>query len=259
MPDWGIGSYEATAAQLEPVAAVVVDAVEPVAGRTVLDLACGTGNTALEAASRGARVTGMDSSPRLLEVARRRTQSSDLTVAWVEGDFHNLPFEDDSFEILTSTFGVIFATSEDDIAAEIARVLAPAGRLILTTWVDAGAMSRVGRLLRAAIAEKSAAPADEGARFDWGEAVSLTELFANNGLTVRMTTHQFSFRAESPRAMSDSWAEHHPIWLETRAVIGDERYRLLRDDIVEVLESENEDASSMKLTSDYLVVAGSPT
>jgi SAM-dependent methyltransferase len=258
MFDWGIGSYELTAAQLEPVASIAVDAVEPVAGMTLLDLACGTGNTALEAAARGARVTGMDPAHRLLEVARGRASEAGLEVDWMEGDFHQLPFADNAFEVVTSTFGVIFGYSEDDIVSEIARVLTPSGRLALTTWVDAGTMSDVGRLVRAAVAEAVDLPPEDRPRFDWGHADGLAELFANHGLSIRTETRQLSFHSGSPQQMSDEWAGYHPVWLATKEAIGDARYERLRNEILAVLEKGNEDPSAMKLTSDYLLITGSP-
>lgn len=258
MSDWGNGSYELTAAQLEPVAAVVVDAVEPVAGRTLLDVACGTGNASLEAASRGAQVTGIDPAARLLEVARGRAREAGLEAEWVEGDFHSLPFEDDSFEIVTSVFGVIFGASEDDIAAEIARVLERSGRLALTTWVDTGTMSKVGALIRAAVEEATDLPPADRPRFEWGGEDDLKLLFANHGLSVQTEMRQISFEAGSPQQMGDEWADNHPMWLATRDAVGEERYAQLRSEIVEVLAAGNEDPSAMKLSSDYLVVTGSP-
>lgn len=258
MSDWGTGSYELTAAQLEPVAAMAIDAVEPVTGKTLLDLACGTGNASLEAASRGAIVTGIDPATRLLEVARGRAQDAGLEADWVEGDFHSLPFEDDSFKVVTSVFGVIFGANEDDIAAEIARVLEPSGRLALTTWVDTGTMSKVGALIRTTVEETTDLPDADRPRFEWGEEGNLKFLFANHGISVQTETRQTSFHAESPQQMSDEWADNHPMWLATKEAVGDERYAQLRAEIVAILEAGNEDPSAMKLTSDYLVITGSP-
>ncbi len=252
------GSYELTAAQLEPVASVAIDAVEPVAGKTLLDLACGTGNVSLEASARGAEVTGIDPAVRLLQVARSRATDAGLEVDWLEADFHSLPFEDDSFKVVTSVFGVIFGAREDDIAAEIARVLEPNGRLALTTWVDTGVMSRVGALIRGAVEEQTDLPPADRPRFDWGAEGDLKLLFANHGISIQTETRQLSFYADSPKQMSDEWADKHPMWIAAREAVGDERYDRLRTEIIETLEAGNEDPGAMKLTSDYLVVTGSP-
>lgn len=258
MASWDIGSYELTAAQLEPVAGVTIDAVEPVAGRTLLDLACGTGNASLEAASRGARVTGIDPATRLLKVARLRATEAGVEAEWVHGDFHSLPFEDNSFDIVTSVFGVIFGADENDIAGEIARVLAPSGRIAIATWVDTGVMSEVGNLIRSAVEEKVQLPPEDRPRFDWGDEDNLKLLFADHGISIQTETRRLSFRADSPQQMSDEWADNHPVWLATREAVGSERYDRLRADILAALEAGNEDPAAMKLTSDYLVITGSP-
>ncbi|MBK8295588.1 MAG: class I SAM-dependent methyltransferase [Solirubrobacterales bacterium] len=123
------------AVQLAPVAEVVVDAAEPVSGLKTLDLACGTGNSALLEAERGAEVTGFDAATRLLEVAAGRAAEAGHEATWVEGDMQDLPFPDDSFEVITSVFGVIFGDPQQ-VAAEIARVLEPNGRIAITTWTN---------------------------------------------------------------------------------------------------------------------------
>ena len=258
MADWGIGSYELTAAQLEPVAVAAIDAVEPIAGKTLLDLACGTGNASLEAASRGAQVTGIDPAPRLLDVARSRAGKAALEVEWIEADFHTLPFADNSFDIVTSVFGVIFGADETDITAEIARVLAPSGRLAITTWIDDGTVSEVGDLIRAAVEEEVQLPPEGRPRFDWGDEDDLKMLFANHGISIQTETRRIAFHADSPQQMSDEWADHHPVWLATKEAVGEARYDQLRSDILKTLEAGNEDPAEMKLTSEYLVLTGSP-
>ncbi len=91
MVDWGAGNYEWTAAELEPVSVAVVDLAAIHPGEDVVDLACGTGNAALIAAARGARVTGVDGAPRLLEIAAARAHSLGVEAEFCEGDLLALP------------------------------------------------------------------------------------------------------------------------------------------------------------------------
>jgi hypothetical protein len=119
-------------------------------------------------------------------------------------------------------------------------------------------MSEVGDLIRAAVEEKVQLPPEDRPRFDWGDEDNLKLLFANHGLSIQTETRRISFHADSPQQMSDDWADNHPVWLATREAVGDERYDRLRDDILDTLEVGNEDPAAMKLTSDYLVVTGSP-
>jgi ubiquinone/menaquinone biosynthesis C-methylase UbiE len=99
MIDWGMGHYEHTAAELEPVAERVVSLATLRPGERVVDLATGTGNAALVAAGRGALVTGLDSAPRLIDVARGRAATARLDVSFVVGDIQALPFESRSFDV----------------------------------------------------------------------------------------------------------------------------------------------------------------
>jgi SAM-dependent methyltransferase len=138
MVDWGAGKYETTAVELEPVAQAVVEQAALIAGEDVLDLACGTGNAALFAAAQGARVIGVDAEPRLLEVARMGAQTFGIDIEVREEDLLVLPVNDASVDVILSVFGVIFAADPAQALREIARVLRPGGRVLVSAWVPAG-------------------------------------------------------------------------------------------------------------------------
>jgi 2-polyprenyl-3-methyl-5-hydroxy-6-metoxy-1,4-benzoquinol methylase len=116
-----------TAAQLVKFARVQ-------SGQRVLDVGCGTGVVAITAARRGAKVTGLDLTPELLEQARENSSIAGLPVDWHEGDAEELPFEDASFDVVLSQFGHIFAPRPDVAIAEMLRVLKPGGTLAFSTW-----------------------------------------------------------------------------------------------------------------------------
>jgi ubiquinone/menaquinone biosynthesis C-methylase UbiE len=109
--DWGSGNYEKTAAELEPVSEAVVGMAAISPGQDVIDLACGTGNAALLAAGRGARVVGIDASARLLEVARGRARMQGVDVDFREGDLLELPLPDGTADVVLSVFGLMPARS----------------------------------------------------------------------------------------------------------------------------------------------------
>src|SRR4051794_13197189 len=129
-PDWGLGRYEDTAGRLEPAARAVVERIAPAAGEAVVDVGCGTGNAALLAAERGARVTGIDPAPRLLEVARQAAAARGLDATFALGHAAALPLADGDADAVVSVFGVIFAPDPRAAAAEMARVTAPGGRIV---------------------------------------------------------------------------------------------------------------------------------
>src|SRR5687768_12884513 len=134
MDEWGVGRYEETARELAPAAEVAVAALGLNGGERVLDVACGTGNAALLARAAGAKVTGVDTSPRLIAVARERIPGGEF----LEGDAAALPFGDAAFDAAVSVFGVIFARPVENAAAEIARVVRPGGKVVITTWPPRG-------------------------------------------------------------------------------------------------------------------------
>lgn len=260
MTDWGQGSYELTASQLAPIADQVVDAVEPVSGLRLLDIACGTGNAALVAADRGASVVGLDGAPRLLAVAAERARQNSLDLDLVESDIYELPFPENSFEAVTSVFGTIFGDPART-ATEIARVLTAPGRIAIASWTREGPMERLGALAKEHVTEavgqaSGDVPLDDS--LDWGGPDALRELFGEHGIAVQCERHRIAFVTASPEAQNDEWFDHHPIWLGMKRVIGEERYEDLRAESLGLLHEINEDASAMRFTSTWILTVGSP-
>lgn len=121
-----------------PTLASVADraAIEP--GMTVLDVACGAGNATIPAARAGARVTGLDLVPKLLENGRAKAEAAGLEIEWVEGDAEELPFADGSFDRVLSTFGHMFAPRHQRVADEMIRVCRKGGAIATATWAADG-------------------------------------------------------------------------------------------------------------------------
>jgi SAM-dependent methyltransferase len=117
-----------------PCAAKLVKRSGVRAGQRVLDVACGTGVVSVTAARLGARVTGLDLTPELLERARVNAQIAGVAIDWHEGDVEKLPFDDGSFDVVLSEFGHIFAPRPDVALAEMLRVLKPGGTIAFSTW-----------------------------------------------------------------------------------------------------------------------------
>ena len=120
---WGLGEYERVAQRIAPAAEALVEAAGVGPGTRVLDVAAGTGNVALAAAGRGARVTATDLSPRMVELGRVRTSG----VEWSVADAQDLPFDDGTFDVVLSCFGSMFAPDRQRTADELLRVTRPGG------------------------------------------------------------------------------------------------------------------------------------
>jgi ubiquinone/menaquinone biosynthesis C-methylase UbiE len=187
MTTWGEGDYPQMAQRLEPAALAVVDLAAVRAGESVLDVATGTGNAALLAAARGADVTGIDFEPALLSIAAQRGIESGQRIQWIAGDLMSLPVPDRSADVVLSVFGVMYAADHEVAARELARVAAPAARIVLASWLPGSVMPAMGHVLGRYLTPP---PASTGQPSRWGDAESLTALLSSAGLTMATTTRQ---------------------------------------------------------------------
>jgi SAM-dependent methyltransferase len=254
--DWGSGSYELFAVDLEPAAGVALDALALAPGAELLDVACGNGNLMLAAARRGARVSGADNAPRLVDLARERLDAEGLEAELTVADAEQLPYADDSFDLAASIFGVIFAADRGKACAEMRRVTRPGGAIALTAWLPRGPIGEALKLTRAVAAEHSPPPAPGATRpadaqpLDWSDPGALGELF---GARVEISEHTLAFRASSAAAWVEKQREHHPAWLELQEVIPTERFDELSEEVRSLLEAENEDSDALLVHSPYLL------
>ena len=265
--DWGLGRYEHVAAQLRPVAERVVDRLAPDPDAHVLDLGCGTGNATLLLAGRCRRVTGVDPSARLLGVARAAAATDGPAAAFVCGHGGAIPLGDGSLDAVVSVFGVIFAPDAPGAVAEMARVLAPGGRIVLSAWRPEGALAEMGgirrRALEAARATRDASGMPAGAAaspvFAWYDADTLVAAFAPHRLSVVVEEGALAFEAPSPRDYAEDEFRHHPSWVEARAVLEPlGRWEPVRTAVTRVFADANEDPSAFRITSRYVIATAGP-
>lgn len=251
MVDWGKGRYEQTAEELEPVAEAVVEMAAPTAGDRVLDVACGTGNAALLAAARGADVVGVDSSERLVAVARQRAGEAGLLAEFLVGDALALPVADASFDIVLSVFGVIFAADPAQAVSEVARVLPPGGRAYITAWVPAGPINAMLTVFGRAVGRATGAPPPK--RFAWSDGDAVGSIVEPCGLALSTTDGELEIRAASPEAYVDAGREH-PMAMDVWPIL--ERAGLLdslREEMIQELAAGNEGAPELLIRSPYVV------
>lgn len=250
--DWGAGNYERTAAELEPVAHVVVDRATLRPGEDVIDLACGTGNVALLAATRGARVVGLDTAPRLLEVARARAQTHRVEVDFREGDLLDPPVADGAADVVLSVFGVIFATDPARALREIARVLRPSGRVLLSAWLPTGPIDAMLAAMGRVVGRLTQAP--RPTRFPWSDPVALGSLAREARLTLQTTTSaELAIRDSSPEAYVAA-GQQHPMALAIRPVLQRAAAEAeTQAAMTAVLREANEDPDGFLVHSPYVV------
>ncbi|MCW2713695.1 MAG: Methyltransferase type 11 [Frankiales bacterium] len=174
---WGKGDYPLMVETfLLPVGQRLVDAAGIGPGARVLDVAAGTGNASIPAAQRGARVTASDLTPSLLEAGARRPEAAGLDLEWVEADAEHLPFDDESYDVVMSAIGVMFAPHHQEAADELVRVCRPGGTVALLSWTPEGMLGDLFRTMK-----PFAAPPPPGAQPPplWGSEDHLAALFGN--------------------------------------------------------------------------------
>jgi len=198
---WSAGDFSKLAVCQTPISDRLVEAADVRPGERVLDVACGSGNTSLAAARRWAAVTGIDFTPHLLDVARRRFEVEGFTGTFLEGDADDLPFPDGSFDVVLSSFGAMFAPDQEKAAGELLRVCRPGGRIGMVNW---GPGSWGGRM--AALSARYQPPPPPGAHspLGWGTEERLRELFGNRVSDLRTATRQFVVWYPSV----EQWLEH---------------------------------------------------
>jgi SAM-dependent methyltransferase len=177
---WAAGDFPTIArTQLWEVGPRLVRRIGIGVGEDVLDVACGTGNAAIPAAAAGGRVIGVDLTPELFDAGRREAAAAGVDIEWVEGDAEELPFDDQSFDVVLSTFGCMFAPRHQVTAAELARVLRPGGRLGVCAWTPEGLQ---GDFFRTLGAHMPPAPDFAQPPLLWGNEQHVRDIFAGTGV-----------------------------------------------------------------------------
>jgi ubiquinone/menaquinone biosynthesis C-methylase UbiE len=162
---WSAGAFEDVAESIHDMHVALVEALGPRPGERWLDVGCGAGNLAQLAAGAGARVTGIDLSPRLIDVAEARAEAGGYDIEYRVGDAENLDVEDAAFDKVVSSVAMIFAPDHDAAARELARVTRPGGRLAFSAWTPEGT---VGEMFRVFGAFQPPLPPGAGAPVAWG-------------------------------------------------------------------------------------------
>src|SRR5246127_778890 len=178
---WSSGDYAVVGTTLQIVGEDLCEALDLRGGQKVLDVAAGNGNVSLAAARRWCEVTSTDYVPALLERGRLRAQAEGLSLALRQADAEALPFADKSFDVVVSTFGVMFTPNQERAAAELLRVCRSGGRIGLANWTPEGFIGQLFKTLGKAL------PPPDGVRSPalWGTSDRLTEMFGAASVSIK--------------------------------------------------------------------------
>jgi SAM-dependent methyltransferase len=218
----------------------------------VLDLGCGTGNAALCAARTGAEIVGLDPAVRLIEFARERATAERVEIDFVVGQAESLPFDDATFDVVLSVFGVIFTADPERAIGEMLCDLRPNGRALVSAWVPTGPIATLMGVFGRAMA---AATGSTPQRFAWHERDAVAEVAGRYGASVDAYDGEIEFSAESPEAYFAAQEENHPMSLATRPLLESAGlYDEVGREGVAVLRGGNLDPTGFRVTSPYRVL-----
>lgn len=248
---WASGDFSRIAATSVLVGELLCEALDLRPGQRVLDVATGSGNTALAAARRWAEVTGVDYVPSLLERARERATAERLPVSLKEADAENLPFPDASFDVVTSTFGAMFAPNQEKVAQELIRVCRPGGKIGMANWTPEGL---VGQIFRATGGHVPPAPGLKPPAL-WGTEARLRELLGGQMKSLDITHRHFTFRYPSAKHYLDFFRTYYGPTVKAFEALDAPGREALAGDLLEVLQRFNRSGEETLLApSEYLEV-----
>lgn len=246
---WARGDYAAVARQLAPAADETLRELGDGHGRRALDLATGTGSVALALAQRGWAVSAVDLCAPLLDRARASAADDGLVVRWRVASMEDLPFEDQSFALVTSSFGLVFATSPDQALSEARRCLRPDGLLAFTAWPSTGFVAEQSAVLARYL---PAGPADLDP-LAWGEHEVLHQRLAAGFGDVVVRDRSLSWSYDSAEAAIKVLLTRSPIHLAAADAAGDAA-GAMRADLVDHLRSYADADGRIDVTVHYLLV-----
>ena len=247
---WSSGDYAVVGTTLQIVGEELCEALDVRSGQKVLDVAAGNGNVSLAAARRWCDVVATDYVPALLDRARERATAERLGIEFREADAEALPFADASFDVVVSTFGVMFTPDQDRAAAEMVRVCRRGGKIGLANWTPEGF---IGQLFKT-IGRHLPPPAGTRSPALWGTRARLAELFEPQA-SVQATPRQFVFRYRSPEHWLEIFRTYYGPLLKTFAALVPPAQATLEQDLIGLIGQFNRSGDgSMVVPSEYLEV-----
>jgi ubiquinone/menaquinone biosynthesis C-methylase UbiE len=246
---WSSGDYAVIGTTLQIVGEELCEALDVRAGQRLLDVAAGNGNAALAAARRWCDVVATDYVPALLARARERAIAERLAIEFREADAEALPFHDASFDVVVSTFGVMFTPDQDRAGGELVRVCRRGGKIGLANWTPDGF---IGQLFKT-IGRHAPPPAGAKSPALWGTRARLAELFEPHASSIKSAQRNFVFRYRSPEHWLEVFKTYYGPLLKTFAALEPAAQANLEADLTALIAQFNRSGDgSMVVPSEYL-------
>ena len=232
---WSEGDFAVVATIIQVVSENLCEAVDLMPGERVLDVACGSGNTAIAAARRFTDVTGVDYVPSLLDRGRERAEAERLEIEFLEGDAERLPFEDGSFDVVLSTFGVMFAPDQQRTADELLRVTRPGGRIAMANWTPDGFNGQMFK----AVGKHAPPPPGVQPPPLWGTEDRVRQLFGDRVSSIEANERVANMRFRSPDHYMEFFRTYFGPTVMAFKRVGEEGAPALERDLRELIDRFN--------------------
>jgi ubiquinone/menaquinone biosynthesis C-methylase UbiE len=248
---WSSGDYAIVGTTLQIVGEELCEALDMRPGRKVLDVAAGNGNATLAAARRWCDVVSTDYVPSLLERGQLRAKAEGLPVEFKVADAEALPFADAAFDIVVSTFGVMFTPDQDKAATELLRVCKSGGKIGLANWTPEGFIGQLfktlGKYLPPLAGAKSPAL--------WGTPSRINEMFGAAATSIKAERRRFTFRYRSAEHFLEIFRNYYGPMLKAFAALDETNRQGLRHDLLALISRMNASADgTMIVPSEYLEI-----
>lgn len=251
---WGAtgAAYEKFSEHFADALLHCVQRLAPRSGESILDIATGTGWTARILAEKGAKVTGIDYSEDLIVAAREMADQRSLSISFDVGDAHQLPYTDNCFDAVVSTFGVIFVTQPEVAAREIVRVCRPGGRLALAVWSGDCIFRKLAKEVLSVYGPPSKDPPPS--QFAWGSETRLNELFGEC-FDLKYEYASTILREPDGEAVWQLWEEAHGPTVTRLKALDESSQKAFRDAFIE-FHNRYRTALGIAMPRDYIIVVG---
>ncbi len=186
---WMSGDYATFAKPIEAGALEVLERLDLRPGTRLLDVGCGAGQIAIPAARAGVNVTGLDVAPNQIEAARGRASAEGLSVQFDEGDAELMPYEDESFDVVVSLLGAMFAPRPDRVAGELTRVCRRGGRIVMVNWTAEGFIGQMFKIIGQYVPPSPLMPSP----LLWGNEQTVRERFSSGITELHLTKRPYPF------------------------------------------------------------------
>ena len=248
---WSSGPYQGVTETVADIHREVLDRLRPDPGQRFLDLACGTGAVAEQAAAAGADVVGVDIAPALIEQAKARADERGLSIDYRVGDAEALDLADGEFDAVASTCGVMFTPDHDAAARELTRVTKPGGRIAIACWTPESGLAKVFGVMRPF---QPAPPPGVGSPFAWGSEDHVRGLLGD-GFDLEFETLDSVLEMESGEAVWELFVRDYGPTKTLYESLDDGRREELHRNFVD-LHEESRENGGLRFSRTYLLTVG---